>query len=125
MGQLSLRDQKQLDDLRAMREASPIGRLRIIQCRRCLGGQVIAGQCIQCGAEHDKNGRLSEPPQWLTPKINTHLKPQKGDYMRKHDCLQYLVSDTPSGSHCDICKKKFIATLRGWHPLPRRKGGLK
>lgn len=29
-------------------------------CQRC-GGQVLAGECLQCGAEHDKQGNWIEP----------------------------------------------------------------
>jgi hypothetical protein len=32
--------------------------VKITPCKRCIGGQVINGVCVQCGAEHDKNGRL-------------------------------------------------------------------
>lgn len=30
-------------------------------CKRCGFGQVIAGQCLQCSAEEDRDGNLLEP----------------------------------------------------------------
>lgn len=27
-------------------------------CKRCGYGQIVGGQCLQCGAEHDENGQL-------------------------------------------------------------------
>ena len=32
--------------------------LGVQQCQRCLNGQVISGECLQCGCEHDENGQL-------------------------------------------------------------------
>ena len=39
-------------------------------CGRC-SGQVIAGECIQCGAEHDKQGNYLEPK--VAVGINTRV----------------------------------------------------
>lgn len=63
MGQLSLRDQKQLADLRAMRE---VGFHPIMQCQRCINGQVLRFSdgrltCSNCGADHTPDGKLIEP----------------------------------------------------------------
>jgi len=30
-------------------------------CKRCGFVQVIAGECLQCGCEHDREGNLLEP----------------------------------------------------------------
>jgi len=30
-------------------------------CKRCVNGQVIGNQCLQCGAEYDNNGNLTMP----------------------------------------------------------------
>lgn len=58
MGTVDLRTAKQVEDLWAMRE---VGFRPIMQCQRCIGGQVIANQCILCGAEHTADGELIEP----------------------------------------------------------------
>ena len=35
--------------------------LGVQQCQRCHNGQVISGQCIQCGAEVGEDGQLLSP----------------------------------------------------------------
>lgn len=59
---MNLRDQKQIEEIRAMRE---VGFRPIMQCPRCLGGQVVRDgngkfSCIQCSAEHTADGELIE-----------------------------------------------------------------
>lgn len=45
----------------------------IMPCKRCIGGQVAEGKCLQCGAEHNEQGNLVKAR--VDPRVNPMLVP--------------------------------------------------